>query len=149
MKIEQVAIYTKNPSKAKEALSAIGFNEWHTDHVHAKGEVFGQKGENKAELNFNYQMGDFEFELLNYVEGNNWIEARGQTSGMSHLGLHVDDVEPHKDKMKALGYKIAQEVETISHTNPVIDGKRKYKYVIFDTRAAFGFDLKLIQRIDL
>jgi hypothetical protein len=35
---------------------------------------------------------------------------------------------------------------TISHTNPVIAGKRWYTYVIFDTRSILGIDLKFIVR---
>jgi len=149
IKIEQVAIYSENPDKLIEALSELGFDEWQEDHVVAKGEVFGEPVVSEATLNFNYQIGPFEFEILKYDAGDNWIERHKQKSGMSHLGLHVDDVEPYIEKMAKLGYGIAQQVETQSHSNPNIKGKRKYKYVIFDTREAIGFDLKVIQRIML
>ena len=46
------------------------------------------------------------------------------------------------------GIKVAQEVFTKSHTNPVIAGKRKYNYVIFDTKEILGVDLKFIVRIN-
>lgn len=147
MKIDQVAIYSADPSKLVESLSAMGFDEWQVDSVHAKGHVHGVPVENKADLYFNYQMGDFEFEVLHYTEGENWVER--YPDGLSHFGSHVDDIEKAKEMMFELGYSIAQEVETISHTNPNIAGKRRYKYVIFDTRETLGFDLKFIERIVL
>ena len=54
-----------------------------------------------------------------------------------------------KSKMLQLGYKVAQEVLTDSHTNEyLLQQKRKYHYVIFNTREEFGFDVKLIVRIE-
>lgn len=150
LKIEQVAIYTNEPRKLIDALSALGYDEWAKDEVLARGEVWGDKAANRASLAFNYQLGPFEFELLKYEAGTNWLGGQARTGPfLSHLGVHVEDVEPVKAKMKALGYRIAQEVTTLAHTNPVIAGKRQYRYVIFDTKEALGFYLKIIQRIKL
>lgn len=146
-KIEQVAIYSKQPEKLIKALEILGCDEWHHDHVVANGKVNGAEARNEADLAFNYQLGDFEFEILNYTSGDNWHKDKDKTKPfLSHLGVHVGDVEEMKEKFGKLGLKIVQEVETESHTNEVIKGKRKYNYVIFDTHELFGFDLKLIQR---
>ena len=149
-KIEQVAIYSKNPGKLIKALEIIGCDEWHHDHVVAEGEVNGKQSTNEADLAFNYQLGDFEFEILNYTSGDNWHRSRMREDDapfLSHLGVHVDDVDSIKLELMRADIKVIQEVKTKSHTNKVIKDKRTYHYVIFDTRDLFGFDLKLIQRI--
>lgn len=149
--IEQVAIATKNPGALKQALRLIGLTEWATDQVVTDGEVFHRAVTGtKAELNFNYQLGPFEFELLTYEnDHDNWLGEHGQYTGLSHLGLHVPDIDTACAKLLAAGYRVAQEVRTISHTNPHIKDSRRYRYMILDTREQFGFDLKLIQRIML
>lgn len=151
LKIQQIAIGTRYPGELIENLKKIGLTEWAQDTVIAKGEVFGEEGENTAQLNFNYQLG-FELEILKYLEGPNWHQARAPHDGvdfLSHMGLHVsaEEMINMKTKMKRLGIGIAQEVYTKSHTNPHIKGKRKYHYVVFDSRDQIGFDLKLIERI--
>jgi len=151
MRIEQIAIAAKNPEKVIEHLAAIGLTDWCHDEVVATGEVFGVKGTNTAELHFNYQLG-FELEILKYVDGPNWHTQRNfadQNTFASHMGLHVtaEQMELVKAKMEKARIRIAQEVYTDSHTNKFIDGKRKYHYVVFDSLDAFGFDLKLIERI--
>jgi hypothetical protein len=154
-KIEQVAIYSKDPEKLKKALKILGCTEWSVDHVIAEGTVRDIPALNSADLHFNYQLGDFEFEILEYKNGTNWHDQDALTHGvpatpfMSHLGVHVRSVDAVKIDMKRLGFKVAQEVKTVSHTNPHIAGKRKYRYVIFDTLSLFGFYFKAIERIDI
>jgi catechol 2,3-dioxygenase-like lactoylglutathione lyase family enzyme len=154
--IEQIAIACPDPEQTKRVLAAVlGCDEWHEDQVTTEGFVFGSRVDpaTTATLNFNYQLiPGKEFELLTYHDERNWLSNQPegpQTTGMSHLGLHVPDVDDVKRRMETFGYKVAQEFATTSHTNPNIAGKRQYRYVIFDTRAAFGFDLKVIQRINL
>ena len=153
MKIEQIAFGAREPAELISKYSQIGINIWTTDIVEAEGFVFGKKCYNIAELYFNYQLG-YEFEILKYRKGDNWHNYRDVdllTVFPSHKGLHVDKKElaEWKIKMKNVGVGIAQEVYTISHINPVIAGKRKYHYVVFDSKKHLGFDLKLIERIDL
>jgi hypothetical protein len=149
--IEQVALACKNPDKLKHALRVIGLTEWATDEVVTRGRVFGgDVVETPATLNFNYQLGNFEFELLTYHnEDDNWLGRHEQEAGLSHMGLHVPDIDAAVALLVEAGYKIAQEVRTISHTNPHIKDSRRYRYMILDTREHFGFDLKLIQRLPL
>lgn len=148
-KIDQVAFCTQDPDGLKTLLMAVFGSplEWHTDQVVAKGQVFGHDSENQAELNFNYQVmaQGVEFEVLCYKEGTNWLG--GQKKGLSHLGTHVDDLAAVKERLLGMGLTIAQEVNTLSHTNPAIKDTRRYWYCIFDTRNLMGFDLKLIQRL--
>lgn len=146
--IEQVAICAKNPEKLKEALKLIGVNEWAEDHVTTEGFVWDRLHRTEANLNFNYQLGPFEFELLHYGrEDDNWLGA--QQSGLSHLGLHVPDIDEAVAPLIEAGYTIAQDVKTIRHTNPAIKDSRRYRYVIMDTVREFGFYLKLIQRLEV
>ena len=151
LKIEQVAITGPCPNEIINNLKKIGLREWSTDTVVTKGTVFGEEDvTNVAELNFNYDLG-FELEVLKYLAGANWHERRqSHRPFLSHIGMHVDtdeELDGWKRIMKGMGIGIAQEVKTLSHTNPIIAGKRNYHYVVFDSVDKLGFDLKLIKRI--
>lgn len=154
-KIEQIALCPKNPTLAKELLADLGLSEWFHDTVVADGEVFGQAGDSTANLAFNYQAGNgrdngadkpLELEILHYTDGANWMQFNPKS--VSHLGMHCTEEE--LDKFRAYfdskDIRIAQEVQTQSHTNPAIATSRRYRYVIFDTREILGVDLKFIVR---
>ena len=153
IKIDQIAIATKDATKLKELFKLFGLSDWKEDNVLAKGTVRGVDGENKALLNFNYSMG-IEFEILEYQEGLCWHDELRQTifgkdNFISHLGAHTDEetLQEAIQFMASQGIEIAQEVYTISHTNEyLVNNKRKYHYVIFNSYKVFGFDLKLIVR---
>jgi glyoxalase/bleomycin resistance protein/dioxygenase superfamily protein/predicted nucleotide modification protein, DUF1599 family len=149
LKIEQVAIISDNPDKLKKQLSALGLTEWSTDEVIAEGVIDGVTDSNRAILNFNYQLGPFEFEILSYKEGKNWLENRRRVNGLSHLGVHVENMHEARERMVQAGYSVVQEVLTRRHTNPKIRDSRRYHYVIFGTAEKLGFDLKLIQRLSV
>lgn len=151
--IEQVAIYPRNPAKAKALLSLMGMDIWADDHVIATGKVRGKDGTNEANLAFNYQgLGRAnELEILHYTKGPHWMRKLGRPAfRASHLGMHCTEIEllDWRNVFEKAGIKVAQEVRTKSHTNPVIDGKRKYHYVIFDTYDILGLDIKFIVRHD-
>lgn len=150
-KIEQVAIAPHDPAAAIELLTALGAEDWARDHVVANGDVFEKNGRNSADLAFNYSLIDGrEFEVLHYTEGDNWMADPQRINSVSHLGQHCTEEELQEffAFFRARGIKVAQEVFTESHTNPVIAGKRLYHYVIFDTKAILGTDLKFIVRRD-
>lgn len=159
--LEQIAIVPPQREAAIELLKAIGLTQWADDLVVAHGEVFGiMDCTNVADLAFNYQTAHgvagsvadpkpLEFEVLNYRTGENWMQ--GREGSASHLGMHCTEVElaDWRRFFERRNIRVAQEVNTLSHTNPVIAGKRKYKYVIFDTRRILGIDLKFIVRKDV
>ena len=78
------------------------------------------------------------------------MKEQSRINSISHLGMHctADELLNWRDFFDERGIKVAQEVFTKSHTNPVIAGKRKYNYVIFDTKEILGVDLKFIVRIN-
>lgn len=154
--IQQLAIYTTgDPEELAYVIGKVFSlrDPWVHDTVRASGTVFDEPTTVTADLMFHYGIGPFEFEILHYHHDSpdNWLNASGVTSkspiGLSHLGLHVEDVGTVIRFLKDRDFKVAQEVTTESHTNPAIRDSRRYKYVIFDTRACLGFDLKFIQRI--
>lgn len=151
-KIEQLALCPRDPSAAKELLTAMGAGDWAEDHVVAAGKVFGEEARNEANLSFSYQMlgAGNELELLSYTAGANWMDERAGINPhrVSHLGMHcsAEDLVEWRKFFAARNIPVAQEVMTESHTNPAIDGKRLYNYVIFDTWAILGVDIKLIVR---
>ena len=150
--IEQVALCPRDPEAAIRLLKEIGLDEWVEDHVVANGRVFDQPGKNEADLAFNYQNTrpegkPLELEVLHYTRGPNWMV--GRQPAVSHLGMHCtsDELDEFRLKFHALGIGVSQEVFTESHTNPyLLEVKRKYQYVIFDTRRILGVDLKFIVR---
>lgn len=153
--IEQIAIAPSDPAKAKELLDAIRATQdaWAEDHVTATGTVLGTGATNEANLSFCYDMGPkekLEFEVLEYTEGRNWLGKHvGGCSVLSHLGMHCSakDLVAWKMFFAKRNIRIAQEVRTISHTNPNIKHSRRYQYVIFDTFEILGVDLKFIVRL--
>lgn len=150
--IEQIALCPPNPAAAINLLKQLGLDEWVNDHVVAGGKVFGESGKNEADLAFNYQNTrpegkPLELEVLHYTTGPNWMAGRPPM--VSHLGMHCTDEELEKFRRRFadMGIRVAQEVFTESHTNPfLLEQKRKYQYVIFDTRDILGTDLKFIVR---
>lgn len=148
--VDQVAFAVQDPARAKHLLGLLfGCTEWAEDRVVAEGWVHGEVAKNEALLCFNYQMGDFELELLTYVDGPNWLDGR---QGLSHLGIHVSSVAEAMGRLAGRGLPpdlVVQQVMTTSHTNPAIRDTRRYRYVIYGTLHLLGFDLKLIERVVL
>ena len=170
-RIEQVALCPTDPAAAIALLTRMCAGEWARDHVKASGNVFGAGGTNEADLAFDYEMlkGANELEVLHYTDGPNWMDGshEGQEvetgigmmpsedafrrpCSVSHLGMHCSAKELLRWRkfMADEGFREAQSVRTFSHTNPVIKGKRSYQYVIYDTRAVLGVDIKFIVRLE-
>lgn len=171
-KIEQLALHPRDPQKAIELLTEMGLADWARDHVKADGTVRGVPGSNEADLAFNYQATrdkdpesaeeaflnvseghliakPLELEVLHYTTGPHWMEVHEPSA--SHIGMHCSEAELQEWTafFTSRGIRIAQQVNTFSHTNPVIAGKRQYTYTIFDTRGILGIDVKFIVRRDI
>lgn len=150
--IEQIALCPTNPAAAINFLKQVGLESWVHDHVIAGGKVYGEPGKNEADLAFNYENTrpegkPLELEVLHYTTGPNWMAGRPPM--VSHLGMHctAEELDAFRRKFSDMGVRVAQEVFTESHTNPfLLEQKRKYQYVIFDTRDILGVDLKFIVR---
>jgi len=146
-RIEQVALCPNDPVAARELLEAMGIGPWTDDTVAATGTVGGWAASNTANLAFNYSaMSGNELELLYYTRGDNWMA--GHEGRVSHIGMHCTEEELTQwtEFFSARNIPVAQEVRTDSHTNPAIKDSRRYHYVIFDTRAILGVDVKFIVR---
>lgn len=147
-RLEQLALCVPDPEAARRLLSEIGAAEWVQDTVTAEGEVFGEQGRNVASLSFEYDMLEdaHELEILHYTSGANWMAGRAPAA--SHIGMHctMEELARWREFFSDRGIRVAQEVNTLSHTNPAIRDTRRYTYVIFDTRSILGIDLKFIVR---
>lgn len=156
--IQQIALCPKDPTRARRLLEDLGLEDWLFDNVHATGVVRGAMAENHAHLQFNYQAGtgadeaagkSLELEILNYPNGHNWMEKNGPS--VSHIGMHCtsEELEQFREYFAYNGIGVAQEVQTLAHTNPAIKDSRRYQYAIFDTKDILGVDLKFIVRRDI
>lgn len=150
-KIEQIALCPRDPEAAIELLTAMGLKDWAHDHVVALGHVNKSATtpvRNAANLAFSYEgfSEKRELEVLHYTDGANWMG--GEKPRVSHLGMHCshEDLERWREFFMGRGIPVAQEVNTWSHTNPVIAGKRWYHYCIFETYDILGVDIKFIVR---
>ena len=147
-KIEQVAICAADTLAAMELLRDMGLTDWVEDRVTAEGTVQGHadEQENEAVLRFNYSAFEGrELEVLEYKRGPNWMEQ--YPSRVSHLGMHctAEELEAWRAFFADRRIPVAQEVDTISHTNPYVNPEG-YKYCIFDTWPILGVDVKFIVR---
>lgn len=151
--VEQIALCVDHERReeALALLQALGMADWYHDEVAAKGRVYGFPASNEATLSFNYEAQHevptgLELEVLSYWSGKYWM--KGSVPAVSHLGMHCSEgeLDSWKGVFERMGIRIAQEVHTISHTNPTIAGKRWYHYCIFDTKNLIGVDLKFICR---
>lgn len=152
--IEQIAIAPPDPERAKQLLADMAGATFVEDRVSAVGVVFGRRIDNSARLSFDYTLLDNarEFEVLKYEQNeDNWLGVAGRGCSVSHFGMHCTEAELvfWRNFFAARGIDVAQEVNTVSHTNPAIAGKRLYNYVIFDTRLILGVDIKFIVRRDI
>lgn len=151
--IEQLALNPKDPDAARQLLADMGATSWVEDHVTAAGSVFGSPGANEANLSFNYDMfAGKELEILHYTKGQNWVASHTRGANcVSHIGMHctAEELSLWRIFFAERKIEVAQEVFTSAHTNPAIADKRRYNYVIFDTKKILGVDLKFIVRIDI
>lgn len=161
----QVAIGVVNLRALRDIKALINLivpssEPWTEDEATAKGFVRTAEGHiykdvlNVGSLHYKYDMiPGIELELLCYTSGANFLQGRfkDSTAVLSHLGMHVtkDEMKQWRDWAIASKINIAQEVQTLKHTNPKIKDIRRYKYMILDTYKLLGFDLKFIERIVL
>jgi hypothetical protein len=149
--IEQIALVNPPGLGLMSVLKILGATHWSEDHVTTRARVWGGPVvEQRAHLAFNYQLiPGKELELIKYESGSNWLDKAQVGAGLSHMGLHVENIEEATAKLEDSAHAevaIAQDAVTIAHTNPAIKDSRRYRYRIFNTRQWLGFDLKFIQR---
>jgi len=148
LQIDQIAICPPDPSAAIELLTAMGATSWINDKVTARGNVRSKQDVvSVGSLAYNYELGSpREFEVLHYERGPNWMQDN--PASVSHFGMHCtqEQLECWRSFFAKRNIKVAQELHTEKHTNVAIAGKRRYHYVIFDTRSILGVDLKFIVR---
>ena len=174
-RFHQMAIYTDKPEFAVKQMKALGYTEWIHDQATLTGEVGGKQFSSEGRMWFNYEFygdaglqGDAvphwqrrpsELEFLEYA-GYSWHEAAGRTERngqlpegaepfLSHMSCYVNDAEPEVDRLyKEYGLEVIQWFATSDHLNKYLKDKKQTFYeFIFDTRLMFGYDLKIIQRV--
>lgn len=162
-RIDQIAVAPANSRVARELIDIICPDNkgWVEDEVTATGQVrcsgwqssMDVERQNVARLQFNYDLFGGEFEILDYIAGDNWIDnvPRRTRDSVCHLGMHCTEEELEQWRAQFAAFRIlpVQEVNTIAHTNEAIKDIRRYHYVIFDTKHLLGVDLKFIVRRDI
>lgn len=159
LKIDQIAFasYSDDNETAIKAKLGLADAEWVEDEVVAEGFVYpsGYSKTNRAKLLFNYDLG-IEVEILRYLDGDNYLQSQLiPACHVCHIGYHLEKGKTLPDMRLGSGikhtfdFKIAQQVETKSHTNQfLIDTGRRYRYTIYDAKRFFGTNLKVIERLE-
>jgi hypothetical protein len=156
MKIDQIAFYCSTDEQANQIKDQFSLRgaDWVKDTVTAMSKVWDfPEQPNKAELQFNYDLG-IELEILRYISGKHWhdpatlLNPKQQFSVpfISHVGIHLEDGE---DFPQMAHCKLVQETWTLSHTAPYLTtgpaAGRRYHYRIFELSP--GSYIKYIRRI--
>lgn len=151
----QVAMYTNNFLPVMRGYHQMGYHDWTHDEATLRGvrhngarwtpAVF------EAEMHFNYEVSPLEMEFLTYFGTGHRHEERGRLSAVpfiSHMSVHVESVPGLIHHMAVNHNMLPYHLfVTESHTNPAIRGKKRFIECVYDTRAAFGYDIKAIQRV--
>lgn len=159
LKIDQIAFACYSDVQEQQIKDKLGLSnaKWVEDEVVANGFVYprGFERTNRAKLLFNYDFG-IEVEILRYLEGDNYLQNQLIPGGhICHVGMHLEKGKTLPDMRIGSGTKhtfdfsIVQQVETESHTNQfLVDTGRRYRYTIYDAKAFFGTNLKVIERLE-
>lgn len=148
LKIDQIAFLARTDEDEHLIKYRLGLldAEWIEDVVKAEGLVDGDWNTNVAKLLFNEDYG-IQVEILRYLNGANYTQNL-KAGEICHIGMHVSS-EDSAFVPPFFNSKVAQEVETISHTNEFLTTiGRRYHYTVYDTRKLFGVHFKIIQRIE-
>ena len=170
IRIEQIAFYSdtsKNTQELKKTICRTLGTEgaWSVDDVDCEGVLISPSNPNSVQrvfslasedylvqhirpalrLHYSYEVGTFEYEILESVEGV-CCQSRLEPFAVSHFGVHVASVGSEVlyflDRQGILPLTL---IKTLKHTNPAV-GTNHYWYAILATKNLLGFDLKLIER---
>ena len=149
MRFEQLAIHDDEQGSIRQTYKLLG-GTFAEDNVTAVGVMQASEDEyisieNKAKLHFNYKNFPFEFELINYEHGQNFLQFV-HFGEVSHFGLHTDKIDNHREYMVQRDFRIVQEVVTQEHSSPAV-GENFYHYAIFQHNRHKDLRIKFIERL--
>ena len=149
LKFHQVAIYTDNVMRDITMWKDMGYEEWSYDTAKLVGKDRGVPTIKQATMAFNYDILPLELEYVSYNGPRNREDERtGFDAFLSHCSTIVHDVEEKMLELKQKhGLEPYHQFVTQDHTNPNVQGIKRFKEAIYDTRHLLGFDIKLIQRV--
>lgn len=156
----QVAVLVPRPEIAVSRMEAFGGNcvmdkaelrgkFIEPEHLRLGKNLFWSDVTTSATMFFCYDFGPYELEFLHYQGfSRHQLDLMRGHSKLSHMSTYVDDVREEVGEMyRNFGVLPYHRFVTQQHTNPAVAGKKRFIEAIYDTRAAFGFDIKLIQKV--
>lgn len=149
LKFHQVAIYALDIDDAIARWGRMGYTNWSRDNAILDGIDRGERVIKRARMAFNYDILPLELEYVSYMGPRNTRDSRdGSSPFLSHLSTMVEDVDEVAARLlNDHGLAPYHQFVTRDHTNPHVQGKKRFKEAIYDTSQMLGFDIKLIQRI--
>lgn len=155
LKFHQVAIYAHEDviGDAIEFWVNAGYDNWHEDSADLVGSENGRGLSKAAHMFFNYDILPLEMEYVSYegLHRNSRDDRSGIPPFLSHFSTYVEDIEAEvlriQDETGLLPY---HRFITQGHDNPVVIEKGvRFKEAIYNTRRWLGYDVKMIQRVDV
>lgn len=149
LKFHQVAIYMLDMDAAISRWGRLGYPNWSRDNAVLDGIDRGVRVKKRARMAFNYDIMPLELEYVSYMGPRNQRDLRdGSQPFLSHLSTMVEDVDEVAARLlDEHGLSPYHQFVTRDHTNPHVQGKKRFKEAIYDTSMLLGFDIKLIQRV--
>ncbi len=138
LKVDQLGFVFKDIEKQAKIIEELyGLSKFvYLPIGEAPTEYKGKKSKTKAKLGFS-QLGDTEIELIEWKEGESPYKEflEQEREGFHHIGINVDDIDPHLKEFKEKGIEILFYGEI---------GNSKFAYM--DTEQTFGIIVEFIQR---
>jgi hypothetical protein len=153
MKFTQLAIYVPNQSAVVDSFKDFFREDMYSDSLHMMGAMRGESVfDVPLALSFNHTIMDrVEIEYITSSSKAHWhqkkIDEIGDVPFISHLGVYCKDLKEYFEyceKIEKAGFVCLQTTSSYRHSNKRDDGtERKYFDSVYDTEAAFGFNIKL------
>lgn len=152
LKFHQVAIYAHKEvvDSALEFWSQSGYKNWHTDRAQLVGAEHGIPLIKNAEMHFNYDILPLELEYVSYtgLARNSRDDRSGIPPFLSHFSTYVENIAAEVARVEQeTGLRPYHRFVTNGHTNPNVQGSKRFMEAIYNTRRFLGFDVKMIQRV--
>ena len=148
VEFHQIAMYVPDRESSVSGMIGLGFTEWSYDSADLEGTYLDEPCTIRGNMAFNYQfLPGKELEFISY-DGHPDAIYRGMGTFISHISSYVEDVDKSVEVVHAITKMTPyHRFTTRNHDNERIAGKKHFREAIFDTRARFGFNLKLIEKV--
>jgi hypothetical protein len=159
----QMALYCRTPEIVEDIIEKgreMGYDDWVTDIARHRGEILDTDHQQfvikpiviDAFMAFNYDLiQGVEFELMSWRHVHDsplhqhYFEQNGYVPVMTY---RVECVFTEQDRLfREFGMRPCYRFTTVSHENPNVFGRARYRDTMYDTYDELGYNLRCCARI--